>query len=73
MGTKDKIELKVTGMTCEHCEVKVEKAVSQLRGVKKVMASRSHKEVTIERDKSGVVDLLKAKEVIEALGYQVSE
>jgi len=69
--TRDKIELKVTGMTCGHCEAKVEQALRQRPGIKKVSASHSREKVTIETDKSGLVDLLEVKEIIEALGYQV--
>ena len=72
-GTKNKIELKVLGMTCGHCEVKVEKTVSQLPGVKKATASRVKERVTVEPDTSGTLDLEKIKEAIEALGYQVTE
>ena len=72
-GTKDKIELKVTGMTCGHCEAKLEKAISQLSGIKKVTASRTNGMVTIESDKSEALDLKKIKEAIQALGYQVTE
>ena len=70
-GTRDKIELKVAGMTCGHCEAKVEQALRQRPGIKKVSASRSREKVTIETDKSGLVDWLEVKETIEALGYQV--
>jgi copper chaperone len=73
LGTKDKIELKVSGMTCGHCEAKLEKAISQLSGIKKVTASRTNGMVTVEPDKSETLDLQKIKEAIQALGYQVTE
>ncbi len=71
--TKDKIELKVVGMTCGHCEAKIQEALSKLPGVKKVTASRTKETVTIEADKSEALDLQKIKETIELLGYQVTE
>lgn len=72
-GTKDKIELKVAGMTCGHCEAKVQQAVSQLPGVKKVTASRTNGTVTIEPDKSESLNRQAVKETIESLGYQITE
>lgn len=71
--SKEKIELKVTGMTCGHCEAKVQQAVSQLPGVKKVTASRTNGMVTIEPEKSAALNLQTVKEAIESLGYQVTE
>ena len=72
-GSKEKIELKVTGMTCGHCEAKVQQAVSKLPGVKKVTASRTNGTVTIEPDKSESLNRQAIKEAIESLGYQVTE
>ena len=72
-GTKDKIELKVSGMTCGHCEAKIETAVKQLPGVKKVAASRTKQKVAIEPDNTEELDLQKIKTAIETLGYQVTE
>ena len=59
----------VNGMHCEHCQKRVENALSRLHEVKKV-------EVTLE-DKKGRVILKKEigdekiKEAIETLGYSV--
>ncbi len=36
-GSKEKINLTVEGMTCEHCEAKVRTALSGVEGVKKVL------------------------------------
>jgi len=71
-GSKEKIELKVIGMTCGHCEAKIQQAVSQLPGVKKVTASRTNGTVTIEPE-SDTLNLQTIKETIELLGYQVTE
>ncbi len=72
-GNKSKLELKVTGMTCGHCEAKVQEAVAKLPGIKKVTASRTKETVTIETDKPEMLDPRKIKETIESLGYQVTE
>lgn len=71
-GSKEKIELKVIGMTCGHCAAKIQQAVSQLPGVKKVTASRTNGTVTIEPE-SDTLNLQTIKETIELLGYQVTE
>lgn len=72
-GSQEKIELKVAGMTCGHCEAKVQQAVSQLPGVKKVTASRTNGTVTIEPDKTAALNLQTVKKAIGSLGYQVTE
>ena len=72
-GTKNKIELKVSGMTCGHCEAKIQTAVSKLPGVKKVTASRTKGTVIVEPDKPESLNLQTVKETIETLGYQVTE
>lgn len=72
-GTEDKIELKVGGMTCGHCEAKIQKAVKTVPGVKDVRASMADETVTIIPEKGHPVDLEKVKEAIISLGYQVLE
>ena len=43
------IKLKVSGMTCEHCERAVEKALSGVAGVDKVVVvNREHNEAVVE-------------------------
>lgn len=72
-GAKDKIELKVLGMTCGHCEAKIQKAVKSMPGVKDVLASTAEGTVTVIPEKGHPVDLEKVKEAIRSLGYQVLE
>ncbi len=72
-GTKGKIELKVTGMTCGHCEAKIEQVVKGLPGVKKVRASRTKGLVSIVPEKSGPVDLEQVKQAVNGLGYEALE
>ena len=71
-GTKEKIEIKVTGMSCGHCEAKIQEAVSKLPGVKKVAASRMNGTVTIKSEPN-TLNLQTVKEAIESLGYQLTE
>ncbi len=43
------VKLKVTGMTCEHCEKAVEKALSGVSGVETVIAvNREQNEAIVE-------------------------
>ncbi len=43
------IKLKVSGMTCEHCERAVERALSGVAGVDKVVVvNREHNEAVVE-------------------------
>ena len=45
------VELKVTGMTCGHCEAAVNKALSALPGVTRVVkVSRGEDRVVVEGD-----------------------
>lgn len=41
------IKLKVTGMTCEHCEKAVTKALSQVAGVDQVVEVDREREVAV--------------------------
>ena len=41
------IKLKVTGMTCEHCEKAVERALSQVAGVDQVVEVDREREVAV--------------------------
>jgi copper chaperone len=60
------IELKVTGMTCGHCEAAVEKALLAVPGVERVTkVSRSEERVTVE----GEPDTAALIAVIEEEGY----
>lgn len=68
----NEIELKVKGMSCAHCEMRVKKALETVDGVKKVKVD--HKKgrawVTFEKgselDSKKLVDAVNATEVYEA-------
>ena len=60
------IELKVTGMTCGHCEAAVDRALSGLPGVDRVVkVSRGEERVIVE----GKADLAALIAAIEEEGY----
>ena len=60
------IELKVTGMTCGHCEAAVEKALAAVPGVERVLkVSRDEERVVVE----GAADVTALIATIEEEGY----
>ncbi len=69
--TMTQVELKVTGMTCNHCKATVEKALSSIKGVSRAVVDLGHGKVTISYDTNQTgVDALKA--AIETAGYGVA-
>jgi len=67
IGTKKKT-LTVEGMTCHHCEMTVEKALSEISGVKSARADHSNKLVEVQY--RGELDMTLVKEKIEKAGYK---
>ena len=53
----------IEGMHCEHCSGAVEKAIRQLRGVKKAEVSLTESSATVWADESKV----SAKDIIDAV------
>ncbi len=68
---KNKIIVKVLGMSCEHCSRKVENALLGIDGIVKVKVNLNKQEVTIlsnqKIDKNIIIDK------INSLEYQVSD
>jgi copper chaperone CopZ len=70
-GKKSKqIELTVRGMTCEHCEMRVTKALTSVEGVLKAEVDRAKERaiVTVDPEAEPALDALIA--AVEAVGYQ---
>lgn len=61
------------GMTCGHCEKRVEQAVSQIERVKKVKASHALRTVEVSFKNGSPPDEKTIVEVITTLGYLVTE
>jgi uncharacterized protein len=57
----------ILGMTCHHCEMKIENSLKELKGVKKVKASFKDKTVEITYDDN--FNKEEAKKVVDDLGY----
>ncbi len=66
-----KIQVKIEGMSCNHCAKKVESSLLELDNIKKVKVNLT-KKIAIIYSNSKLDDNL-LKEKIESLGYQVQE
>lgn len=64
------VKLEVHGMTCDHCEASVVKALKKLEGVSNIEVSRyeNYAQFTIDEQK---VNREQVKQAIEAIGFQV--
>ena len=65
-----KVELKVLGMNCPHCERRVVNALSKVAGVLKSEANFKKKKVEVEYDENLVNEAI-IKDTISDAGYQV--
>lgn len=65
---ENKVEIKVTGMTCAACSAKVERKLSRLEGISKANVNLTTEKATIEFEPSEikVSEMIKA---VQALGY----
>jgi copper ion binding protein len=61
-------EIGVTGMTCDHCARRVEKALGGLPGVKEVRVNRSSASASVTYD-AGQVQLADLRQVLAKVGY----
>ncbi|HCJ31531.1 MAG TPA: heavy metal transport/detoxification protein [Firmicutes bacterium] len=68
-NTKIKKVITIEGMMCEHCKMKVERALSELNGVSKVKVNLKNKTATIYSTKSISNDDIKNS--ISKLDYKV--
>jgi copper chaperone len=65
----DKIELKVTGMSCGHCENAVAKALTALDGVIAAAADHNAQKAVVEFD-AGQVDRQAMIDAVVKAGYE---
>jgi copper chaperone len=61
--------IKVEGMSCMHCQLRVKKAVEAVEGVQKADVNLQTKQVTVELEE-GKADLEKVKAAIRETGYE---
>lgn len=65
----ERVEIKVKGMTCEHCVRRVERAILSTGKAKNVEIDLATGKVVFEKEESLSLDEIKAN--IEMYGYQV--
>ena len=61
--------IKVEGMSCGHCQMRVKKAVEAVEGIKKADVNLQTKQVTIDYEE-GKANLEKVKAAIKEAGYE---
>jgi copper chaperone CopZ len=62
-----KVELRVTGMSCNHCEMRVTKALTKVPGVKDAQADHHHQRAVVEYEGEVSMDDLVA--AVDGAGY----
>ena len=67
MGKQKKLTIEITGMTCDSCAKRIEKAIGTTKGVREAMVNFATKKATVTSS-TPVEDIYK---VIEGLGYGV--
>lgn len=61
--------IRVEGMSCMHCQLRVKKAVEAVEGVQRADVNLQTKQVTVDYEE-GKVNLEKIKEAIRETGYE---
>ncbi len=61
--------IRIEGMTCHHCEMRVEKALKAIRGVKSAKASFAEKTCIIDVKFDIEEDII--REIVKQAGYHV--
>jgi copper chaperone CopZ len=62
----NEIELKVKGMSCAHCEMRVKKALEKVDGVKKVNVDHKKGRAWVTLDEGSELDSQKLVEAVNA-------
>ena len=69
--TKEDINLKLSGMTCANCALKIENKLGSLKGVKNAVVNFANEEATVEYDPNTTnYDIMQA--AVKDLGYKAS-
>jgi copper chaperone len=61
--------IKVEGMSCMHCQLRVKKAIEEIEGVRKADVNLQTKQVTIDYEE-GKANPEKVKDAIREAGYE---
>jgi copper-exporting ATPase len=73
MGKNNKIEIKISGMSCTGCENRVENVLKNIENVESVNANYNTGIVEIETNDIKNLDINVIKETLEDLGYDILE
>jgi len=68
--TLEKVEIKISGMSCAHCSSRVENALKNLEGVEKANVDLKDGKATVEFDPEKL-KLSELEHAIEKAGYSV--
>ncbi len=69
--TKENVNIKLGGMTCANCALKIENKLSSLDGVKNAVVNFANEEATVKYDPN-ITNFNNFKEAIRDLGYKAS-
>lgn len=69
---KNQVTLSVPGISCGHCEMKIQKVVSAMPGVNKVKPDHKKKTVSLELSDDDTADMHAIKESLSEAGYPVA-
>ena len=73
MEKNNKIEIRISGMSCTGCENRVENILKNIENVKSVNANYNTGIVEIEANNIKDLDIDMIKETLEDLGYDILE
>ena len=73
MEKNNKIEIRISGMSCTGCENRVENVLKNIENVESVNANYNTGIVEIETDDIKNLDIDVIKETLEDLGYDILE
>ena len=73
MEKNNKIEIRISGMSCTGCENRVENVLKNIENVKSVNANYNTGIVEIETNDIKNLDIDVIKETLEDLGYDILE
>lgn len=73
MKNNNKIEIRISGMSCTGCENRVENVLKNIENVKSVNANYNTGIIEIETNNIKDLDIDIIKETLEDLGYDILE
>ena len=73
MITMPEIELKVKGMSCAHCEMRVKKALEKVEGVKEAKADHKKGRALVTLKEGAKVDAKKLVDAVNATEMYTAE